>query len=508
MKKIYMCLLVLVGAMMMSAAEFPVALPNVGDARLRVCAQNTQNYYVVDLSAERPSYGDIAGLENKTARMVRSFLHVDADIYALCELEVKDSVLSYLTLAMNDSVGENLYAYVKDGLDADGTYIKSGFIYRKDKVKPYGSSVAGSNETYYNNTMRIQAFEELATGERFVLSMNHFKAKDNTEDAGEAKRQRNANNLVLKLSQQSQDPDQLVLGDFNCEVNEAPLQYLMTNAGLTEQLLRFDENAYSFLHYGNETLIDHAFANASMAAQITGAGVFHINSPTNWFGEFHYSDHDAVLVGINLYHEQPDCENLDEWQDFCTGLGSFADVRISGNSYWGVSATYGTTINGFNKEGKQENWLISPSYDMSNQRDATITLDHNIYYHNGDDYENYQTLWVSSNYIAGDPNTADWKQLTIPTYAVKSYVKSTSVVPNEYMTENFHYALRYQSTDAQSGNYWEIKSSRLSATCTATALSEVTEQPESAVRKVMVPGYGLLIVVDGVEYDVLGQKIK
>lgn len=500
-------IVLLLSSAIFAAGSMPVSLPNIGDGRLKVCAQNTKNYYVVDLSASRPDYHDQAGLVEKTNRMVRSLRYIDADIYALCELEVKDSVLSYLTNAMNKDAGEPIYQYVKDGLSADGTYIKSGFIYRIDKVKPFGANTAGSTEQYYRNTMRIQAFEELSTGERFVLSMNHFKAQDSSEDAGESKRQKNAENLVSALAKQTQDPDQLVMGDFNCDVTTAPLQYLMANANLEEQLLRFDKNAYSYMYYGRQ-LIDHAFANPSMAEQITGAGVFHISTGVDKKGTYYYTDHDAVLVALNLYHEDASCIDLNEVQDFKTGLGGFTDVRVSGSSYWKSDTNYGAVINGYNREGKQENWLISPSYNLSGAQDATITIEHNIYYHNGDDYKEKQTLWVSTNYINGDPNSADWQQVEISDYAVKSYVKSVSAVPESYRRENFHYALRYEATGGSNGNYWEVKSATLSSRCTQTDFVETEDTTTENVKKVYREGRGIVIIVDGVEYDILGLRIE
>ena len=42
-------------------------------------------------------------------------------------------------------------------------------------------------------------------------------------------------------------------------------------------------------------------ANSSMASQITGAYVYHINTATNIsYKKYNYSDHDACLVGLCL----------------------------------------------------------------------------------------------------------------------------------------------------------------------------------------------------------------
>lgn len=280
--------------------QLPVALPDAGDGRLRVCGQNTLNYFVVNKDDNDKVTYTLEQLEAKTDKMVNSFLFINADIYAMCELEVRDSTLSYLTNAMNRKAGREVFAYVEDGLTPDyNYYVKSGFIYRKDRVTPDGRNRQETTRTYYKNTMRAQAWKENATGEMFVLSMNHFKAKDSSSDQGAGTRMNNARDLVSFLNGTQPDPDLLVMGDLNCQVDEDPLQYLITNANLEEQLLRFDSASYSYYYWG-EQLIDHALANSTMAEQIKGAAVYHINTETGKGSNYWYSDHDPVIVTMNL----------------------------------------------------------------------------------------------------------------------------------------------------------------------------------------------------------------
>lgn len=284
----------------------PVAIPDAGNGRLRVCGQNLRNYYYNYTESTRPDYNDEEGFNDKTARIVQSMLWLEADIYAFNELEACPEVLEHLAGQMNETAGTTVYTAVSDGINISsaeaGNNIKSGFIYRTDKVKPYKSNYAGSTQQYYKNTMRIQAFEELATNERFTLSMNHFKAKDSSSDQGNSMRVTNATRLLEALGG-LWDPDVLIMGDLNCEYGEEPLT-MIVNAGYAEQILRYNGNsAYSHCYNGGE-LIDHVFANPSMAGQITGVGLYHIstncgaNYPQYW--EYKYSDHDPYIVGINL----------------------------------------------------------------------------------------------------------------------------------------------------------------------------------------------------------------
>jgi len=275
---------------------------------LRVCAQNLENYYYnYDLSS-RPDYNDAEGFRVKTQKIVNAMLTIDADIYAFCEVEAKPIVLQQLADSMNryaDVAGR--YAAVYDGIDYTWTegmsdnQLKSGFIYRTDKVATYGSNTgAVSGNGYYAHTMRIQTFKQLVNNEKFIISMNHFKAKLG-EDQGESMRQINANNLVTAVSNLSADPDILILGDLNCEVNEAPIQTIL-NAGFEEQLLKYNPNAWSHC-YGSGELIDHVLANPSMAEQIVDARVVHICA--HWCNnavssEDSWSDHDPYVVEMYL----------------------------------------------------------------------------------------------------------------------------------------------------------------------------------------------------------------
>lgn len=281
------------------------AVPDLGNARIVVLANNLQNYYIHPNSG-RGDYTE-AEIEAKTNKIAEAMVKSNADVFAFCEVEAQPDVLEYLASAMNTKAGqENLYVALNDGIvvEWDDYYdnnIKAGYIYRSDKVQPYLGNYYAKGVTYYRNVMRIQAWEELSTGERFTLSMNHFKAK--MDDASKAKRVENANWLVTALANTSyvKDPDILVMGDFNAQMNEECISIIL-DAGFDEQLVRFDSKAYSYIYKGTKELIDHAFANPSMSEQITKAAVWHTNTSQSYSSR--YSDHDAVMVGLRLGNKE------------------------------------------------------------------------------------------------------------------------------------------------------------------------------------------------------------
>ena len=311
MKKTILTLLLGTWSLCTFAWNSPVAIPDVGNARLHIVGQNAANY-VSNLEASNSSCSTQEEFEAKTNKIANAFLALQADIVAICEVERNDDILGYIVDAMNAIYGENVYTYITDGLYAhasSGDYqsLKSGYIYRSDKVTPQGSNTSPYRSGEYCARLRIQAFKENSTNEVFVLSMNHFKAKDSSADAGESTRMQNVDYLISALGNIKSDPDILIMGDLNSYMGEAPIEALENN-GYEEQLVRFDSKAYTYIYRGQKGILDHAMANASMAGQITGARAYHINTAGGYY--YKYSDHDAVLVGLNLGKQQR--EGLDD----------------------------------------------------------------------------------------------------------------------------------------------------------------------------------------------------
>ena len=143
------------------SVQAATSVPYLGNGRLRVLGNNLLNYYYNYAESSRPSYNDEEGLQEKTRKIADMVIASDADVFAFCEVEAKPAPLDYLVATLNARVGEGAYAVVTDGIyvvtDSYDNALKSGFIYRTDKVRPYGSNYPATNVTYYCNVMRIQA---------------------------------------------------------------------------------------------------------------------------------------------------------------------------------------------------------------------------------------------------------------------------------------------------------------------------------------------------------------
>ena len=275
-----------------------LAYPSLpSNTRLRVVASNVLNY-LSDFEASNASCKTQGAFDTKTDEMATVFTGLQADIVALCEVQQDDEILSYIVDAMNKKMGKNVYDYVLDGSHynnpSPGSYgsIKCGYIYRFDKYTEGNRYSTNPNDATFKLRMQVIPFTEKSTKEKFVLSLNHLQAK--TSDSDGSKRKSQATTLVNALKNNNYgDPDILIVGDLNAETTEDCLSPIV-NAGYEEQLLRFDSKAYSYTYYGQRQLIDHALANSSMAQQVTGAAVYHLTNYDN------YSDHDVVLVGVDL----------------------------------------------------------------------------------------------------------------------------------------------------------------------------------------------------------------
>ena len=483
--------------------------PEPETGSLRVCAQNLNNYYYNYTQSTRPSYSDEAGFQEKTQKIVNAMLDIDADIYAFCEVEATPIALQHLAEAMSTQAGEaGRYVAVSDGIDytwyegISDNQIKSGFIYRTDRVKTYGSNASAvSGNGYYAHTMRLQVFEQKENGERLVISMNHFKAKDSSSDQGASMRETNATNLLNALKKVSVDPDILILGDLNCQYGETPITMLI-NAGYEEQLLKYDPSAWSHC-YGSGELIDHVLANASMADQIVNAYVKHVsaykcNSAVNSWQS--WSDHDPYVVEINLSTEPAEegpCEDID-----ATYLTSSLDPLTSVNNIWyWNSGGYAKA----QKQGGYTDYMLTPEMNLSEMSSATISFQHTHKWAGTPSGE--LTLWVTPDF-QGDVESSAWQQLTISPYAANTdwnFVDASIDVPVEYLGSNTVFAFKYMSTAT---NYatWEIKNLKIKATCSSAQPIENVADESAAYKEIR---HGQLIIIrSGVEYTVTGQRVR
>ena len=265
-------------------------LPDMGEHDLLICSANIQNYFVHvgGYATRRNTQGQHTLQCYKVASALARF---HADLYTLCELEKGLTAPRELTEHINALLHTDAYEFVHTD-SIDGDTISVGFIYNKHRLRPYGPlrfayDRNDNNTRVYAYRFMIQGFESVQTGERFVVSLNHPRSKRGTPQQANAKRMANVEHILQAIqsaydSGDYNDPDILLLGDYNSYSLEQPIQTII-RAGYEDVLMHNDSNNYSYSYRGECGYLDRVFASPSMARQVVAV------HPVHWNTDFYYS---------------------------------------------------------------------------------------------------------------------------------------------------------------------------------------------------------------------------
>ncbi|AUT04546.1 endonuclease [Nostoc sp. CENA543] len=324
----------------------PTTTPNVGGT-LKVASFNVLNYFNGNgtgggfTSPEQRGAENLIEFNRQRDKTIAAILGLNADVVGLIEIENDGygslSAIQDLVNGLNAVAGAGTYAFIDPGLPRLGTdAIAVGFIYKPSSVTPVGAAATvpdGFGQGAFDNNNRkplAQTFLQNSIGEQFTAVINHFKSKGSSSgnlgdaDAGDGQglsngtRTRAAQDLAAWLATNptgTTDTDYLILGDLNAYAKEDPIKAL-ENVGYNNLL---PNTTYSYVFDGQWGSLDHALANNSLTAQVSGATKWHINADepnvldynTNFKSAaqinslynpdpFRSSDHDPVVVGLNL----------------------------------------------------------------------------------------------------------------------------------------------------------------------------------------------------------------
>lgn len=346
------------------------AAPDPVGGSLRIAAMNTLNFFVTaDYPAGNPLDNKCGPLNNVECRgwdsdqvdeftrqrtkLLQALAGLDADIIGLNELENSTGVEPLADIV----AGLPGYAYINTGVIGTDA-IRVGMIYRSAKVAPVGAFqvLDSSDDPRFIDTksrpVLAQTFQDISTGGRFTVAVNHLKSKGSDcldvgdPDLGDGQgncsgtRTLAAQALVDWLASDptgSGDPDFIIMGDLNSYAMEDPIDAVKagpddvagTADDYTNLIAHFQGTyAYSYTFDGQAGYLDHALANASMFAQITGAADWHINSDEPDVLDYdtsfkppaqdalfepnasRSSDHDPVVVGLNAVNYPPELGDI------------------------------------------------------------------------------------------------------------------------------------------------------------------------------------------------------
>jgi predicted extracellular nuclease len=295
----------------------PSAAP-AASGPFRVASMNVLNFFNTFGGACTNGVGgastDCRGADNATEfdrqwpKTVAAIVGTNADVIGLLEVENDgygaESAISFLVDRLNAATAPGTYAFIDADAETGQTNalgtdaIKVALVYKTGRAIPVGQTTAlntvafvnGGDGFPRNRPSLAQAFEEVGTGARFVVSVNHLKSKGSAcdvPDAGDGQGECNiarvhaANELTAWLATDPtgiHDPDVLIVGDLNAYAKEDPVTAIVS-AGYTNVVPVFGgDNAYSYAFDGQWGSLDHALASADLMPQIRAAHDWFINA--------------------------------------------------------------------------------------------------------------------------------------------------------------------------------------------------------------------------------------
>ncbi len=348
----------------------PASAPAVGGS-LKVAAFNVLNYFttlddagaICGPAADLGCRGaDNAGeFERQRSKIIAALAKLDADVVGLIEIENNGAAIDDLVAGLNEAVGEGAYAAIESD-EIGGDAIRVGFVYQPAQVSPLGAPAvldSGFAPDFIDDKNRPALAQTFAdtNGGTFTAVVNHFKSKgSDCEDIGDpdiGDGQGNCNatrsdaaqvlaNWLTTAPTGSADGDFLILGDLNSYDKEDPIAALLSE-GYVDLLGQFaGEYAYNYVFDGQFGYLDYAMANSLLAHQVTGVAAWHINADepdlldydTSFkkaaqqalfeANEFRSSDHDPIVVGLQLIVEPLDPQDCaqHQWQELRRADGS------------------------------------------------------------------------------------------------------------------------------------------------------------------------------------------
>ena len=276
---------------------------------------------------------NLAEFLRQRAKIVAAMLAIDADVFGLMEIQNNgDAAAANLVEALNAAAGAQRYAVVPRPPQTGTDAIRVAMIYKPSRLTLAGPALSDADPI--NNRPPMAQTFIAANGGSFSLIVNHLKSKGSCPDAGtpdadrgdgqgcwNAARMQQARRLaevfVPQVRAAAQDPDVLLVGDFNAYGAEDPVR-LLGDYGFKNQIERFVRRGgmpYSYVFDGEAGYLDHALASAPLQSQVLGAAEWHINAdepsvidynaefkPQDLYSATPYrsSDHDPVVISLGL----------------------------------------------------------------------------------------------------------------------------------------------------------------------------------------------------------------
>ncbi|MBW9109505.1 ExeM/NucH family extracellular endonuclease [Microbacterium ureisolvens] len=327
-------------------ADFTLAnartgVPDVG-GDLKISSFNVLNYFTTidptptnDRDDDRTRGADSEEeFQRQQDKIVAALADIDADVFGLLEIENNGTAVKALADALNAKVGAGTYVPVTTGVIGTDA-IATALIYKPSTVTPVGGyqlMTSAVDPTWSDDRHRpglTQRFAASASGDEFVVSVNHLKSKgsacaespDLKDGQGNCSASRTAAAKALTNwlnTTVAPDGRAIVIGDLNSYDHEDSIDAFVAG-GFTDLEKQFNgEHAYSYVFDGQLGYLDYALAQPALTADVSGVEAWHINSDEPSLIDYDMSfkqpaqdalyapdpyrssDHDPVIVGLNL----------------------------------------------------------------------------------------------------------------------------------------------------------------------------------------------------------------
>ena len=356
------------------------AMVNIDDCDecLLVCTMNLEYYLAENTGSGSMGPSTYSAHQRQRAKTSKALAKINADLYGFVEIEQGQQAVAEIANDLNANLAGRNYTFINDGGEASGTYTKSAFVYDRNKLKPIGK--LQENNTGVQNRKKMICFEEIFTGnqERFIFSVNHFKAKSGSGSGGDADQYDGQGSFNASRCEEAQsimdqyltyqrnsfihESDILIMGDLNAYGYEDPIMRMVNNGMIDLHRAFHADSSYSYSYHGEAGYLDHALCNGSLRPQVKGAAAFHINSDESdnftydKSGDesmFRSSDHDPMLVGLHLdrtltYDPSPILNNFEVLHDEAEFLTITNAFKAGSNSYYAIYDIYGRPVKASN----------------------------------------------------------------------------------------------------------------------------------------------------------------
>ncbi|MNJ83833.1 Endonuclease/Exonuclease/phosphatase family protein [compost metagenome] len=311
------------------------AVPVVG-GDIKVVSFNILNFFSTIDDGSNGARGADSPAEyvRQRNKLISALDSLEADIYALIEVENNAVAADSILHALNAAVGSPIYALATES-PFTGTYaIKNVFIYKTASVTPLDSMMTSTDVLFYPPPIARQ-FEINATGGRFNLIANHYRYKgcdaavgadldqlDGQSCYNATRRQQSVKMLEFfdNIETLTNNDKHLVVGDFNAYSQEDPMD-VFVGAGYNMLI----EDSYSYAYMSEFGSLDHVFASPSLTPMVNDAKIWHINAdepPALDYNlenivddlyesnPYRSSDHDPLVIGLTIESESAGLQEM------------------------------------------------------------------------------------------------------------------------------------------------------------------------------------------------------